>query len=354
MKNKETLDRDLLTKIFKIGSMSYQEDDMVDFVKKFLNERNIKYDHDFNGNIYSIHNYQKPILNAHMDTVQDVDDENLARFAKIRKNILSSYGVLGGDDKCGIYIILHLLEKNPLDFNFILTVGEEIGGGNGIKEVEKDLGDEIKKCPYFLTLDRKGCDDILCYNNNYGTKDLQEALKKVSDDHGFKYKPGTGTFSDANTLSDYISGANLSVGYYNAHSKDEFVILSDLKNALNYVNTIIKEVKKGFNKPKKTFTYYGSGHGYSSGYHDAYDDYYDDFGAPVKKKCFITKSEVDVKYISSIDRYLSSRGVKKLLIELDEKGLLTESGPSEDFPELQEELDDEELDELLESSGFSY
>jgi len=331
------LDKKLLMQIFKVGSRSGSETKMIKFIINFLEENNIPYTEDSYGNIVRIHNHKKPILNAHMDTVQDEIDESLTRFVKIRKGVLSSYGVLGGDDKCGIYIILHLLRENPDEYNFIFSVCEEIGGGNGIQKIVKDFEKGIEKCPYFLTLDRKGDDDILCTNNDYGTKKFEDDLVKISNDGKFGYSPGTGTFSDANSLSNYISGANLSVGYYNAHKKNEFVILRDLENALRFVDKITKTIKTSYDKPVKT---YG---GYYGGYYSGYDyDYGYDYDIGHSSQCYITKKTSNVKYISSIGRYLSPEGARELLLELDREGFLNPN-PNDTL----DEFSDEDFEELL-------
>jgi hypothetical protein len=175
-------------------------------------------------------------------------DAALAKFIKIRGNVLSGYGVIGGDDKCGIFIALTLACANLC--NFVFSVEEE-SGGHGIKTfvAEQDLSD----IPYGLVLDRRGNADIICTKNSYGVAAFERILLEIGKIYG--YKESSGTFSDANFLSEKISCANLSVGYYNPHSKSEFVDIDDLKIAMNFTNAIIKNVTEKFEAPSKTNTY---------------------------------------------------------------------------------------------------
>ena len=233
------IDIGLLLDIFKIPAPSGREYEMSKFIQEYLDKFKIKYDIDEIGNIYYIGFKNTPLLSAHMDTVQDDVDAKLTHLIRMRRDrFITGYGVIGGDDKNGIYIILELLRKYKL--NFIFSVSEETGG-IGISHFVKN--NDISGLPYGLVLDRRGKSDIICEGNSYGTKEFQVELQTIGAE--FKYSPAIGTFSDADSLSEQISCANLSVGYYEAHMKTEFVILQDLENALNYVN------KNPHNHPRK-------------------------------------------------------------------------------------------------------
>jgi tripeptide aminopeptidase len=246
------MDLKLLEQIFQTPAITRQEDRMASVIKKTLTANGISYFSDKIGNVYSLNKKGVPLLSAHMDTVQDEVDAALAKFIKIRGNVVSGYGVIGGDDKCGIFIALTLACANLC--NFVFSVEEE-SGGHGIKTfvAEQDLSD----IPYGLVLDRRGSSDIICTKNNYGVDAFEKILLEIGKLYG--YKESSGTFSDANYLSEKISCANLSVGYYNPHSKSEFVDVDDLKVAMNFTHSIIKNVTEKFEVPSKakvyTYTY---------------------------------------------------------------------------------------------------
>jgi len=268
------MNKKLLLELFRIPSKSGEETKVQEFICNYLTTININFDVDAYGNIYNINKKDKPIIGAHMDTVQETADCHMARYIDLKKNgTIKGYGVIGGDDKCGIYTILDLLTNGHTDINFAFFVEEETGGV-GSRAFVKD--NDITHIQCGIVLDRKGNSDILCVQNNYGTKEYQNYLKEIGKQ--FNYSPACGTFSDADQLSEQISACNLSCGYYNAHSKHEFVVLTDLQNCINFTHSIIKNLSDiKFKAPEKNWNrkYYGK---YSKFYYnDYYDDYDDDY-----------------------------------------------------------------------------
>ena len=211
------MNKELLIDIFKIPAPSGFEDMMSFFVKNKLKEMNIDFQEDETGNIYNISHNGSPLLSAHLDTVQDDVDVKLTDFIRLKQGIISGYGVIGGDDKCGIFLILEALKYNN-KINFVFFVQEESGGVGSSFFIRKNT---LSNIPYCLVLDRRGNGDIICTSNNYGTKDFETFLIEIGKE--FSYKKSAGTFSDADNLNSLISCANISVGYYNAHTKNEYV-----------------------------------------------------------------------------------------------------------------------------------
>jgi len=126
------------------------------------------------GNIYGFNYKNKPMVSAHTDTVQNVVDGELLKFIKIRNDILSGYGVIGGDDKCGIYAILKLLKEGE-KVNFLFSVSEETGG-SGSQYFIQENASLISSVPYCIVLDRKGNSDIIGLRNFYCEEDLSEVV----------------------------------------------------------------------------------------------------------------------------------------------------------------------------------
>ena len=267
------------------------QDGTSDYVKAKLEELNIIYSVDEYGNIFCLDNENSPLLSAHMDTVRKEEDFCIGAFLTESENDrIFSGGILGGDDKCGVYIILKVLESGR-KVNFIFSRDEETGC-KGIKALvktnsyaeKKDITDKIKDCLWCLVLDRRSNSDIICEKNNYGTKKFEEALEKISDEGSFGYKSATGLCSDADTIRDYISTANISVGYYSPHSQKEYILKSDLEKAYNYTLAVIDNLKEKFEpaeyRPKYSYSnnnYYNNSRYYYDDYysHYYYDGYYD-------------------------------------------------------------------------------
>lgn len=264
----------LLLDLFLIPSQSGSEGRVQEFISTWLREHGIEFEIDEVGNIYNISKVERPLLSAHMDTVQDDFDELMAKFIEIKGGIVKGYGVIGGDDKCGIYAILDLLENGHDDFNFVFSVQEEIGGV-GIEFFTQNQ--DLSHITWGLVLDRKGKGDILCdASHEYGTKQFEDALLAVGKNFGFEI--GHGTFSDADYLSDQISCANISVGYYNAHTKHEYVVISELQNTINYVHNLVKHLDVRFAPPDKKFTYSSWNRSLAAGSYDESYDFDDIYG----------------------------------------------------------------------------
>ena len=58
------------------------------------------------------------------------------------------------------------------------------------------------------------------------------------------YYPNTGVFSDANFFSQYINSVNLSCGFYNAHTPDEYAVWADILKAIKAGKLIIQNIEK--------------------------------------------------------------------------------------------------------------
>ena len=94
------------------------------------------------------------LLLAHMDTVHDqlpyifnISDE------KGKTKISSQYGI-GGDDRCGIYMILEIVKT--LKCSVLFTEDEEIGGVGAHKFADTDFVKNLD-VNYMIEFDRKGC-----------------------------------------------------------------------------------------------------------------------------------------------------------------------------------------------------
>ena len=270
-----------LLDIFKIYAPSNGEQKMIAYIEYYLKKHNLPYTKDENGNIFNVSNKNRPLLSAHMDSVGDSNCGFLNAFVNIfdyrGDRLMKGMGNIGGDDKCGIFLILRkLLTDNTL--NFIFTIGEE-RGCIGINQVLPK--NDISELPYGLVLDRRGSGDIICVENFYGNKEFDAALAEVGKEFG--YTSQRGLSSDAGKISDYINCANLSVAYHNPHSKNEFVSLTQLYNTSLYLDAIIERFKdKKFDKNKKFVSSYSGGYTNSKTSTSIYGDdeygYYDEYG----------------------------------------------------------------------------
>ena len=334
------INKKLLLDIFRIPAESKKEQAMGNFIKSYLHYIQVPFRTDRKGNIFSF-NGKKPFLSAHMDTVQDNSDTNLAQFIDIiRDSIISGLGVIGGDDKCGIYIILHILTEleNKSDINFAFTVEEEIGTV-GARYLANNNKQELSDCLYGIVLDRRGSSDIICQYNGYGTLDFDNELEELGKK--FNYKTTYGVLSDADVFKKFMSCANLSCGYYRAHTKQEFVIIRHLENALNFTRDILINIKDSFDAPVELKTYkYGYWNGNPKKNEGWYDDpemeeyFYGIFDNENNKKkgtkivktlpkdydnCGMCYGKNNLKFLESLQDFFCDGCIRGLIEELMEK-----------------------------------
>lgn len=117
------------------------------------------------------------MLVAHMDTVHTKDVKEI--YVSDYGNITSPQGI-GGDDRCGIYMITQLLHKKPY---VLFTENEEIGC-RGAKQFAKDYNDPNTSLPkaevkYII-------EEYLCHNWDL----LNEAASEFGENAGDWIKKG--------------------------------------------------------------------------------------------------------------------------------------------------------------------
>lgn len=182
------------------------------------------------------------LLVAHMDTVHT---QQCTEIVNVDGQISSPQGI-GGDDRCGIFIIMNLIKE--FNCSVLLCEDEEKGGQGTNKFIKaKYVGIDEQNNPvelkyidnldvnYMVEFDRKGNNDAVFYS--CANKDFEEF---IVDFTGFKY--AYGSFSDISVLmpAAKIAGVNLSSGYYKAHTTDEYVIYDEMLDTIDAARVLIK------------------------------------------------------------------------------------------------------------------
>ena len=180
---------------------------------------------------------------------------------------------LGADDRAGVFGCFSLMSKIDVDNmpNFLFCDEEEIGC-HGAKEAAKSLKEILRESLFFIELDRRNENDCVFYNDepNHFVKYIEK----------FGFHKEWGSMSDIGHLGEEtgLCGVNLSVGYYEEHTKSEYLEVNQLEKTLEKAGAIIldahKEQKKYLNpKKKKSYTGY-SGYLFDGYDRDAYDGAY--------------------------------------------------------------------------------
>ena len=233
-----------LFKLYRIYNPSKGERNISGFVQNELDKMRIKYNVLRDGTIYSL-TPSTPLICAHLDSVQ----RRPVTTIKKHKSLIYANGCMGADDKNGIWACLQIL-KYCKNISFIFSVQEEVGGN--IAPLLNKYDYIMDKLKYGLVFDRCNGSDIICNANLYGSKRFEKQLAGIGKAYG--YKPAGGVWSDADAISEYVSCANLSVGYYNHHTDIEYTLFNELVNAVKFGLAIIKKTKKRYSPAPVTTT----------------------------------------------------------------------------------------------------
>ncbi len=213
------------------------------------------------------------LLVAHMDTV------HISLPTKVYYNKGRVYATegIGGDDRCGIYMILQLIKKHRC--HVLFTEDEEVGGvGAGL--FTKTTKYKNMKVNYAIEFDRKGKNDAVFYKCD--NPDFTEFILNTN-----YYVKAFGTYSDIGDVAPYlgVAAVNLSCGYYNAHTIKEYVVLDEMYESIKQAeNLIVQQVDEPFVYIERK-TYGLDKWSYGSYYDDYYAGYYDDcYGYATFKK----------------------------------------------------------------------
>lgn len=187
------------------------------------------------------------MLVAHMDTVhKDIPEEIF--FDKEQMVMWCPDGI-GGDDRCGVYAIVHLMYLGYRP-HILFTEDEELGCVGAKKCVQELDKPDVK---FIIEIDRRGEDDCVFYDC-----DNKKFIEYIET---FGFKKAWGSSSDIRTLSDAweVASVNLSSGYYNEHTNREYIKLNQLDATIEKVKKILdddSEDKPYYDYQKKTYSYY--------------------------------------------------------------------------------------------------
>lgn len=173
------------------------------------------------------------LLVAHMDTVHKESVKDLC-ISQDKRILMSPQGI-GGDDRCGVYMILKIIEK--FKCHILFTADEEIGCVGAKEFVKSDIVPEVN---YIVELDRKGTDDCVFYDCD------NPDFTKFVESCGFK--KATGSYSDICHVAPKlkIAAVNLSSGYFNPHQKSEYIDMLIVKQNIVMVMNMLKNIDKKY------------------------------------------------------------------------------------------------------------
>jgi len=211
------------------------------------------------------------LLTAHMDTVHKEPVKDFYEYTNEKgEHIISSPQGIGGDDRCGIYMILEIIKEfKP---SILFCEDEEIGGVGSDKFCATEFINELADLKFLIELDRANGKDAVFYDC-----DNKDFTKFITENTG--YKETWGSFSDISNLAPAcrVAAVNLSCGYYNAHTLSEEVNVEEMLNTIDTVKYLLQVESEQFEYIECKRYGYGYGYGYGSYYGRYSSSYWDDF-----------------------------------------------------------------------------
>lgn len=270
----------LLREVLSVPTKTYQEEKMVEFLVNWLTENNILHFVDEHNNVYATkqvsaelpEDFYFPCVISHTDTVHNIDTINISEemLPNAQREIKLSYKAyndqgkptgIGGDDKCGVFACLTLLQELPY-LKAAFFVSEETGCHGSLKASEdffSNVGYGIQfdapenwmiteKCFGQVLFDRETeffetCDKVLTEGMNQN--DMRYMVHPYTDVYALR-----GKFD--------FSCINISIGYYDYHTKNEYVVVEDVFNGIDMGRKMIENLgnklhyKKSVNYDWKT------------------------------------------------------------------------------------------------------
>ena len=203
------------------------------------------------------------MLTAHMDTVHH-DNCTIVCTSEDGNVVMSPQGI-GGDDRCGIYMCLKILQTHHCSVLF--TEDEEIGCVGARKFCKTEY--KPQSLNYIIEFDRKNADDAVFYSCAN-----DEFEKFITTDTGFK--TAQGSCSDISHVAPHleVAAVNFSCGYYNPHTQYEYVKYNEMERNIQRAIGIIDKPCERFEYVKRKIEYTSykdyKGSSYYSGLSDSY------------------------------------------------------------------------------------
>ena len=173
------------------------------------------------------------LVTAHMDTVHKEPVKEFYEFTdKDGNHILSSPQGIGGDDRCGIYMILDIIKNYKPSVLF--CEDEEKGCIGSEKFCKTKYINELSDMKFLIELDRAYNKDAVFYDCE--NLDFIKFIEKTTG-----YKETIGSFTDISSLAPVckVAAVNFSCGYYHAHTLQEEVNVEEMLNTIEVVKKLI-------------------------------------------------------------------------------------------------------------------
>ncbi len=244
-----TQDLEFLKQVLSVPTKSRQEGLMVEFLTNYLKEKNYDFYLDAMSNIYVTKKTSDdveyfPCVVSHTDTVHKLDTINVVqeylpntqgeiKLALKAYNNMDEPTGIGGDDKCGVFACLSLLELVP-NLKVAFFVSEEIGCVGSL-QADKSFFENVGYAIQFDAPENWMVTQF-CYGQTLFDDEgdfyqkCESHLKEYMPNFVLQSHPYTDVYSLRKRFD--FSCINFSCGYYNYHTRNEYVVVEDLYNSI--------------------------------------------------------------------------------------------------------------------------
>ena len=254
----------LLKEVLSVPTKTHQEHRMVEFLVNWLTESNIEHYVDDKMNIYATkkettdlpEDFYFPCVISHTDTVHHIDTINVKEMMLKNaqgelKPALKAFNDnerptgIGGDDKCGVFACLTLLKELPY-LKAAFFVSEETGC-HGSKAADpkffENVGYGIQfDAPENWMITEKCFGQILFDRDTEFFEKIDKVLTEgmITEQMQYMVHPYTDVYALRSKFD--FSCINFSIGYYDYHSPEEYVIIEDVFNGIEMGRKMIEEL----------------------------------------------------------------------------------------------------------------
>ena len=258
------IDLELLKNVLSVPTKTYQEEKMVKFLIEWLTENNIPHFVDDFNNVYATkqeslelpEDFYFPCVISHTDTVHNIDTININEemLPNAQDEIKLAYKAyndngnptgIGGDDKCGVFACLTLLKELP-NIKAAFFVSEETGCIGSMKansEFFTNVGYGIQfDAPENWMITEKCFGQVLFDRESEFFESCDKILTESMSDKGMQYL--VHPYTDVYSLRSKFDFAciNISIGYYDYHSPQEYVVVEDVANGIEIGRKMINDL----------------------------------------------------------------------------------------------------------------
>ena len=184
------------------------------------------------------------LLVAHMDTVHRQPVEQIC-YSADRAVAMSPQGI-GGDDRCGVWMILQILRT--ANCHVLFCEDEEVGCVGAKKFTRGPLRPQVN---YIVELDRRGSNDAVFYRcDNPEFEDFVTS---------FGFETAGGSCSDISYIAPYLETAavNISCGYYCEHQRHEYIHLEEIELNADRVAQMVTQQTEHFEYMEQQDSFFG-------------------------------------------------------------------------------------------------